>query len=380
MDGAPGARSVLEEDSAAGPNAAPGAIAASVAHVEALRLSDGRVLCVRQWPGADQSTLVLLHGLLDSSEGWECLGEGLTCARIAFDLPGFGYSDVSSPGSVAGYARDVAEGLQMLGIRRFTLVGHSLGGAVATALAELMPSRVTALVLLAPAGYGRIGLAERASTPIVRHLLHATLPLALSNRRVVTAGYMRMVTNQSSHACDVVEQVISRGGDLAAGVREGTRAMVSAGRAREAFYRRRVRYGGPVDAVWGDHDRIVPAWHRHGLQAALPHARVQVWHGIGHDPLRERHDLVIGLIANALAAAAPAGRLRPVRATALVSPDRSAGADCVSGQGVRNRKRLPDMVALGKVNPVTGQEQLGLATLDSLRDRPLAESVRDRDK
>jgi pimeloyl-ACP methyl ester carboxylesterase len=311
--GATASCQVLEDSTAETP-------APSLARVEALRLSDGRVLCVRQWPGAGESTLVLLHGLLDSSEGWECLGKGLRCPRIAFDLPGFGYSDVSSPGSIAGYARDVAEGLELLGIERFTLVGHSLGGAVATALAELMPSRVTALVLLAPAGYGRLGLAERASTPVLRHLLHATLPLALSNRRMVTAGYVRMVSNKSSHGSDVVEQVVRRGGDLVAGLREGTHAVVSAGRAQEAFYRRVVGYRGPVDVVWGDRDRLVPPSHRHGLRAALPHARVHLWHGIGHDPLRESYDLVIDLIEHALTAAAPAGHLRPAGATAVVSP------------------------------------------------------------
>lgn len=290
------------------------------AHVRALRLRDGRVLCVRRWRGNGENTLVLLHGLLDSSEGWECLGEGVTCDRVAFDLPGFGDSDVSTPGSIAGYARDIAEGLEMLGIRRFTLVGHSLGGAVATALAELMPDAVTALVLIAPAGYGRIGLAERVSMPGVRHLLHATLPLALSSRRVVSTAYVSMVSNQKSPARDVVERVISRGGKVADGVREGTRAVVHAGREHEAFYRRRVRYDGPVDAVWGDQDRLVPPCHRHGLRAALPHARVHVWHGIGHDPLRERFDLVAGLITSAVTAAAPVGRLRPAGATAIVLP------------------------------------------------------------
>jgi pimeloyl-ACP methyl ester carboxylesterase len=270
---------------------------------------------VRLWPGTGENTLVLLHGLLDSSEGWNCLSESLTCARIAFDLPGFGDSE-ASPGSIAGYARDIAEGLQILGIERFTLVGHSLGGAVATALAELMPDKVDAVVLLAPAGFGRLGLAERASMPGVRHLVQATLPLALSNRRVVSAAYGAMVSNHKAPGCDLVERVTSRGGALAAGFREGTRAVVEAGRARHAFHRRRVQYHGPVDAVWGDHDRLIPPSHRHGLRAALPHARIHIWHGIGHDPLRERFDEVIGLITHALASPPTAWRLRTVNTTA----------------------------------------------------------------
>jgi pimeloyl-ACP methyl ester carboxylesterase len=294
-------------------------IESHLAAVESLRLGDGRGLCVRRWPGTGENTLVLLHGLLDSSEGWGCLGEGLTCARVAFDLPGFGYSDVSSPGSIDGYARDVAEGLQMLGIERFTLVGHSLGGAVATALAELMPAKVDAIVLLAPAGFGRLGLAEAVSTPGVRHIVEVALPLALSSRLVVTAAYLTMVSNRRAPGREVVDRVTSRGGALAAGAREGTRAVVEAGRSRQAFHRRRVDYDGPVDAVWGDCDRLVPLSHRDGVRAAFPHARVHVWRGMGHDPLRERLDEVTDLIARAVPAATPARRCDQTAAAPLAT-------------------------------------------------------------
>ena len=160
----------------------------------------------------------------------------------------------------------------MLGVERFVLVGHSLGGAVAPALAELMPSQVSSLVLLAPAGFGRIQLTEAAWIPGVRNVLQATLPLVLSSRFAVTAGLWTMVTNGNSPDRDVVERVIDRGGQLVVGVREGTRAVVDAGRDRDAFHRRRVGYDGAVCAVWGDRDRLVPVSHCHGLKTAFPQA------------------------------------------------------------------------------------------------------------
>ena len=158
----------------------------------------------------------------------------------------------------------------MLGVDRFTLVGHSLGGAVATALAELLPAHVCSLVLLAPAGFGRVQLAEAASIPGVRDLLHAAFPRLLSSCFAVTTGFRTMVTNGNTPDRDVVERIISRGGELVAGAREGTRAVVAAGLHHDAFYRRRVGYHGPVVAVWGDRDRLVPVSHRHGLKTALP--------------------------------------------------------------------------------------------------------------
>jgi pimeloyl-ACP methyl ester carboxylesterase len=230
--------------------------------VQNLRLADGRVLSARHWPGRGEPTAtVFLHGLLDSAEGWARLCDGLRGQRVAFDLPGFGGSDAPARGSMAGYAHDVAEGLEMLGIKRCTLVGHSLGGAVATALAERDPAIVAALaalVLLAPAGFGRIHLAEAASIPGVRNLVQLGLPMALSSRLAVSAGYMTMVTNGAAPDRGLVERVTTRGRELVAGAREGTRAVVEAGRAKDAFHRRRIDYHGPVFAVWGDRDRLVP--------------------------------------------------------------------------------------------------------------------------
>jgi pimeloyl-ACP methyl ester carboxylesterase len=272
-----------------------------MAAVQTLALRDGRALCARRWLGGGDEPLVLLHGLLDSSEGWIGLCERLDGARIAFDLPGFGYSDPPSRGSIAGYARDIAEGLELLGVDRMTLVGHSLGGAVAAALAELLPERVGALVLLAPGGFGRIPLAEVVSIPGVRQVTELAFPVLLSSRLAVTAAYMVMVANGKPPERQLVERLTSRGPSLLDGVREGTRSLTEAGRSPNAFQRRRLCYDGPVHAVWGDRDRLVSPSHRHGVSTAFPQARIHVWEGMGHHVMRERTDDLIELVQSAIA-------------------------------------------------------------------------------
>jgi pimeloyl-ACP methyl ester carboxylesterase len=267
--------------------------------VRTLELADGRALCVRSWPGSGKEPLVLLHGLLDSSEGWGRLCEHVS--GVAFDLPGFGYSDPPTRGSIMGYARDVAEGLDLLGIERMTVVGHSFGGAVAAALAELLADRVTGLVLLAPAGFGRIHLAELVSLPVIRQLMELALPALLSSRLAVVAAYVTMVSNGTAPDPELVERVTKRGGSIVDGVREATRSMTEASRAPDAFPRRRMQYDGPVRAVWGDRDRLVPLSHRNGVRAAFPHAQIDVWKGMGHHPMRERTNDLIDVVQETIA-------------------------------------------------------------------------------
>ena len=65
-------------------------------------------------------------------------------------------------------------------------------------------------------------------------------------------------------------------------------AITASGLSPSAFYRRQLQYAGPVRALWGDRDRLVPLAHRHGVMTAFPQAEVSVWKNMGHHPQRER--------------------------------------------------------------------------------------------
>src|ERR1700733_7692104 len=82
--------------------------------------------------------------------------------------------------------------------------------------------------------------------------------------------------------------------------------------AADAFPRCGIAYDGPVFAIWGDHDRLVPASHAQGGRMALPQAKVDVWSGMGHHPIRERFAGFIATIERATGAAErrPRRRLR----------------------------------------------------------------------
>jgi pyruvate dehydrogenase E2 component (dihydrolipoamide acetyltransferase) len=254
--------------------------------VRDVRLAQGRRLRVRCWPGEGRP-LVLLHGLLDDSEGWTGLAMDTKRPCFAMDLPGFGGSDLPLRPRIGAYARDVAVGLHRLGIGECTLVGHSLGGAVATALAE-RDAGVHSLVLLAPAGYGHIRLAEWFALPGVRDIAELMLPLTLVSPLLVTAGYTTFVANGRLPSKDLTDRLRRRAFQSAPGVRAAVEAISAAGRSKRGFRRRAVNFDGPVAALWGARDALVPIDHSRAVKCALPQTHLEIWQRMGHHPQRER--------------------------------------------------------------------------------------------
>ncbi len=93
--------------------------------------------------------VVLLHGAGGSHLDWPATLRRLPGRRvIALDLPGHGRSAPPCRESVAAYAGDVQRLLDHLGIARCILAGHSMGGAVALALALQRPQCVAGLILI----------------------------------------------------------------------------------------------------------------------------------------------------------------------------------------------------------------------------------------
>ncbi len=66
-------------------------------------------------------------------------------------MRGFGESEALATGyAVADYADDIAALIGALGVEHFVLVGHSMGGKIALALAARQPAGLASLILLAP--------------------------------------------------------------------------------------------------------------------------------------------------------------------------------------------------------------------------------------
>jgi pyruvate dehydrogenase E2 component (dihydrolipoamide acetyltransferase) len=249
-------------------------------------LPDGRRLRIRCRPGRGHP-LVLLHGLFDDAEGWDALARDTGRPCYAIDVPGFGASDGPARPRISAYAEAVVHGLAAAGVADCTLVGHSLGGAIAVAAAERSPA-VRGLALLAPVGFGPIPIADWVSLPGVIDLTQLALPMALVNPLTVTAAYTTFVAHGRLPSRDLMARLRKRAFRCGPGVRDATIAIAAAGHSLRGFAHRPIDFEGPVAAVWGTRDALVPLRHAQALRRGLPQAHVEVWRGMGHHPQRER--------------------------------------------------------------------------------------------
>ena len=95
--------------------------------------------------------LVLLHGMSGDRSTWAVVAPDLAAAGyrvIAPDLRGHGDSPRTSVYSFETMRGDVLELADDLDLGTFVLVGHSMGGTVATLLAERYPARLAGLILV----------------------------------------------------------------------------------------------------------------------------------------------------------------------------------------------------------------------------------------
>lgn len=105
---------------------------------------------------AHKPTLLLLHGITDNGACWTPVIEALGGEYdiVAPDARGHGLSDAPDRGySAADHAGDVVALIRALGLERLVVMGHSMGGMVATVVAGQHPDLIRAAIFEDPAWF-----------------------------------------------------------------------------------------------------------------------------------------------------------------------------------------------------------------------------------
>jgi pimeloyl-ACP methyl ester carboxylesterase len=242
--------------------------------------------------------LLLLHGIGDSSASWvpllRPLAERFTV--VAPDLLGHGESaKPRADYSVAAYANGMRDLLDVLGIDRATVVGHSLGGGVAAQLAYQHPTRVERLALVSSGGVARevSPFLRFASTPAADVLLPL---MRLPPARLATLAGIELLRRSGTDLgrdAEELGRVLDALPDVAArGAFSRTlRSVVDwRGQVVTMLDRSYLTEAMPVLLVWGEHDAVIPVAHGHLAHAAMPGSRLEVFEEAGHFPHHQDPD------------------------------------------------------------------------------------------
>jgi pimeloyl-ACP methyl ester carboxylesterase len=183
-----------------------------------LDLPGGELQVLERGPRAG-SPIVLIHCFTCGIDWWDRMLPALQRRHrvIAVDLLSHDGSEKPSSGySIPDQAAVVAQALRRLGVRGATLVGHSLGGAVAVALAESAPALVGRVTIVDTASAGHRGslgfLAGLLFDPVVGQALWQVKPdfatrkgLGIAEEQVVDypaaalAEYRKVVPGVQTH-------------------------------------------------------------------------------------------------------------------------------------------------------------------------------------
>jgi pyruvate dehydrogenase E2 component (dihydrolipoamide acetyltransferase) len=251
----------------------------------------GRLRYVRMGEGGP--AVLLIHGFGGDLGNWLFTQEPLAAdAEVyALDLPGHGQSSKTvRDGSVTGLAASIAAFMDSVGLARARLVGHSLGGAIALALARMQPARVASLSLLAPAGLG---------TEINGDYLRDFI--AGESRRDMKLVLQQLVADPGLITRQLIDDILKF--KRTDGVPEALRT-IAAGLVdgdRQVADLRSVAGGlaVPVQIIWGEKDRIIPATHARELPATV---QVQLLPDVGHLVQLEAASAVNALLKTLIAA------------------------------------------------------------------------------
>jgi len=260
-----------------------------------------RVRYVRKGSGPP---VVLLHGFASSLYTWKDVLPALAAGHdvVAIDLPGFGGSSIPRPLQAASYPGVILAVMDRLGLDRASLVGNSLGGSVAVAVAEEHPERVNRLVLIDSAGFNfrardRPWILRLVAAPGVASAAER-LPV---RRRLVAAGLRQVFFRDdlvTEERIDEYAAPMLRPG----AARAAAELLAAPGPADFAAVAARVR--APTLVVWGREDTWIPVAHASRFTAAISGATAVVLEECGHTPQEEKPAEVAALLRKFLAPAA----------------------------------------------------------------------------
>ncbi len=237
--------------------------------------------------GAGEPVLVFLHYWGGTSRTWNgvinYLKDGFRC--IAYDQRGWGQSDKPSEGyALSDLADEVQSLIHTLGLTKYVLIGHSMGGKIAQLLASRNPVGLTGLVLVAPAPPTPVHFPDAAREQQIH---------AYDNRETALQAVGFLTARPP--ATELIEQIIE---DSLSGSNEAKLAWPTAS-ILEDISSSVGDISVPTLVLAGENDLLDSVeQHRREVLPRIPDARLEVIEKSGHlSPIDEPEQLAIAIKA-----------------------------------------------------------------------------------
>jgi pimeloyl-ACP methyl ester carboxylesterase len=240
--------------------------------------------------------ILFIHGLGSAADRWMKIPEALSSDfhSVAVDLPGFGESD--KPANVEYtidlFRKFIISFQKAISIHdeETSLIGHSLGGYIASEIAIQNQNQVKKLVLIDSSGM------LNQPTPILEEYLSAAMNPSRDN---VRKAFEKMVVDSSRISPQLVDGFIRRM-NMPNAEYAFKSTLANSAETQIGFDRLRQINGIPTLILWGVHDKVIPIEHSKIFKEAIENSKLEIIDDAGHAPFAEKPDQVYEILRNFL--------------------------------------------------------------------------------
>ena len=234
--------------------------------------------------------ILLLHGYMETMYIWEEMYKEL-CGDyrvIRMDMPGHGLT-CTAPVNTMELMATVAKGvLDVCGVQKATVIGHSMGGFAAIKCCELFPDRFEKLVLLNSYPYEETdeSRATRAREQVVLNADHLTTLAELSIPKLFHPDNLRRLDEKIRETIEICET------HDPAGIVASVKGIIQ--KEDSSAFLKGCKI--PVMSICGDSDTLVTEGIRNRMAADFPNIKQIILPKCGHNVFLEYPEKTLELI------------------------------------------------------------------------------------
>jgi 2-hydroxy-6-oxonona-2,4-dienedioate hydrolase len=253
---------------------------------------DGLNIRYLEFGKGKEKHLLFIHGLGSAADRWMKIPEELSSEfhSIAIDLPGFGESEKPKKMdyTIDQFRKIIVSFLNEISIQKekISLIGHSLGGYIASEVAIQNQNHVQKLVLIDSSGM------LETPTPVLEEYFEAAMNPTQDN---VRKAFEKMVADPKRIPKPLVDGFIRRI-NLPNAKYAFESTLVNSATTQIGLNRLRKINPIPTLILWGVHDKVIPIEHSKLFKDSIDDSRLEIIADAGHAPFAEKPDQVCKLL------------------------------------------------------------------------------------